>query len=177
MIKVGFWKRAAAIIIDLLLLDLVTKLSLYPLEKNIDFESFLTGDFLVGFDSQQLKGFLVYLLIYSLASLILSLCYFTYFHGSTGQTPGKMLLRIKIVKVSGEPLDFYTALIRWNGYFISASVMALGFLWVIFDKNKQGWHDKLAGTYVVKAETLSDNQPEDDAEHHKMHSHAEHGIE
>lgn len=67
-----------------------------------------------------------------------------------GQTIGKKLMGIKVVTVSGKPIDFGIALTRYIGYMISGLFMNIGYLWAIFDSNKQAWHDKLANTYVVK---------------------------
>ena len=78
--------------------------------------------------------------------------YFTWFHGATGQTPGKMLLKLRVVQPSGEPIGFGTAFLRWVGYIISSAVVLIGFLWVVFDRKRQGWHDKIAGTVVVRTE-------------------------
>ena len=66
-------------------------------------------------------------------------------------TPGKMLVSAEIVdaKSMGKP-STGQLIVRYIGYFISAFVFCLGFLWVAFDKRKQGWHDKMAGTLVVK---------------------------
>jgi len=149
VVKIGFWKRAVAITIDLVFLDLATKISLFPLERSIGLEDVMPAD-LFTTDTIQAKGFLLYVVLYLFAGLILSSVYFTYFHSVTGQSLGKGLLKIKTIQTSGEPLNFKIAFIRWGGYFISGLAMYLGFLWVLFDKNKQGWHDKIAGTYVVK---------------------------
>jgi len=78
--------------------------------------------------------------------------YFTWFHGATGQTPGKMLLKLRVVQPSGEPIGFGTAFLRWVGYIISSAVVLIGFVWVVFDRKKQAWHDKIAGTVVVRTE-------------------------
>jgi uncharacterized RDD family membrane protein YckC len=80
-------------------------------------------------------------------------------------TPGKMVIRAKIVdaKTGGAPsLSQYV--IRYLGYYLSMIPLFLGFLWVAFDPKKQGWHDKLAGTVVVRpkqrgTETVSFEQP------------------
>ena len=66
-------------------------------------------------------------------------------------TPGKMVISAKIVdaKTLGEP-STGQLIVRYIGYFISAFVFCLGFLWIAFDKRKQGWHDKIAGTVVIK---------------------------
>ncbi len=68
-----------------------------------------------------------------------------------GATPGKMLLRIQIVeRSSGEVPSIWRNLIRYIGYFISSIFLGLGFLWMIWDRDKVGWHDKMAGTVVVR---------------------------
>ena len=67
-----------------------------------------------------------------------------------GQTVGKKALKIKVVSVDKKALDYKTAIIRYIGYFVSSIVFCLGFFWIIWDDEKQGWHDKIAGTYVVK---------------------------
>ena len=149
MIKIGFWKRAVAITIDLVFLNVSTKISLLPLKRSIDLGDTIPADLFL-MDTFQAKVFLLYVILYLFVGLILSLVYFTYFHSATGQSIGKGLLKIKAIQTSGEPLNFKIAFIRWGGYFISGLAMYLGFLWVLFDKNKQGWHDKIAGTYVVK---------------------------
>jgi uncharacterized RDD family membrane protein YckC len=130
-------------------LDVSTKISLLPLKRSIDLGDIIPAD-LFSMDTFQAKVFLLYVILYLFVGLILSLVYFTYFHSATGQSIGKRLLKIKAIQTSGEPLNFKIAFIRWGGYFISGLAMYLGFLWVLFDKNKQGWHDKIAGTYVVK---------------------------
>ncbi len=68
-----------------------------------------------------------------------------------GQSPGKIALNIKIVKVDGNQVGFGTALIREViGKFISSLIILLGYIWILFDGKRQGWHDKIASTYVVK---------------------------
>ena len=64
-------------------------------------------------------------------------------------TPGKMLLKLKIVQENGNTLDIKTALIRYFSYILSGIVIFLGYIWIGFDAKKQGWHDKIAKTYVV----------------------------
>ena len=67
-----------------------------------------------------------------------------------GQTIGKRAMGIKVVRADGKALDYAEAVVRYLGYIISAIPFGLGFLWVIWDKKKQGWHDKIAKTLVVK---------------------------
>lgn len=66
-------------------------------------------------------------------------------------TPGKMALRLRILDAeSGLPASTGQYIGRYLGYVVSTIPVGLGFLWVAFDRRKQGWHDKLAGTVVVK---------------------------
>lgn len=157
MVKIGFWKRAVAIIVDFILLKSAVKISLLPLQWSLDFDNTLATDLFLGMDTQQTKEYLLYAILYLFSGLILSLVYFTYFHSSTGQTIGKKLIKIKVIQASGGPINYKIALIRWAGYFISGLVVFLGFFCVAFDKDKQGWHDKIAGTYVVKAWRINED--------------------
>ncbi|MEB0163493.1 RDD family protein, partial [Glaciimonas sp. CA11.2] len=66
-------------------------------------------------------------------------------------TPGKMVIGATIVDAeTGEPPSLKQHVIRYIGYYLSAIIFCLGFIWVGFDRKKQGWHDKLAGTVVVR---------------------------
>lgn len=84
----------------------------------------------------------------TLFSVVIALCYFALFVGWRGQTPGKMLLGLKIIRTSGEEVGYARALVRWLGQCLSA--LLFGFFMVAFSRRKQGLHDKLAGTYVVR---------------------------
>lgn len=68
-----------------------------------------------------------------------------------GQTPGKMVMGIRVVKTDGTPLTTGDVIVRYFGYYINSMVACIGWLWATMDENKQGWHDKLARTYVVKS--------------------------
>ena|SRR3989344_2005139 len=80
--------------------------------------------------------------------------YLVYMIGSRGQTLGKMALNLKVIKLeTGKNPDYVSAFIREVvGRLISGIVLALGYLWMIWDPKKQGWHDKIAGTVVVKVD-------------------------
>lgn len=71
-----------------------------------------------------------------------------------GQTPGKMVMKIRVVKVDGGPLNSADSLVRYGGYVINSLpfLFGLGWLWAVIDPRRQGWHDKLARTCVVVAE-------------------------
>jgi uncharacterized RDD family membrane protein YckC len=68
-----------------------------------------------------------------------------------GTTPGKRALGMYVVKEDGQRAGFGTMLLReWVGRAISGLVFGLGYLWILFDKDRQAGHDKLASTYVVE---------------------------
>ncbi len=84
-------------------------------------------------------------------SFVISLAYTWYFlTRHNGQTPGKMVMKIRVIKKDGLPLDDATAIVRYVGYYISGAIV-IGLLWAFWDDKKQGWHDKVANTLVVKA--------------------------
>ena len=90
----------------------------------------------------------------NLASIVFSLAYFTYFEGGpTGQTIGKRALGIRVIDFkAGGPIGYGRGLLRTIGRYLSALVILLGYLWMLWDKEKQTWHDKIAGTVVVPVE-------------------------
>lgn len=84
--------------------------------------------------------------------ILVGIIYFIYFWTQkNGQTLGDKVLGIRVVREDGKPIDITTGVIRYIGYIVSSLVIGLGFLWVIWDAKKQGWHDKIASTIVVKA--------------------------
>ena len=82
--------------------------------------------------------------------LIVWTVYYVWMLGKYGQTVGKMVMKIKVVKEDGSPISYSDALIRELTSYLSAVVLFLGFLWVIWDSKKQAWHDKIVKTIVVK---------------------------
>ena len=69
----------------------------------------------------------------------------------SGQTPGKMAMGIRVIKADGTAISDTDAVIRFIGYYINSFIVMLGWLWAFVDNNRQGLHDKLASTYVVRA--------------------------
>jgi len=82
--------------------------------------------------------------------VLINPAYFVGFWRLRGQTPGKMALGLKIVAEDGSPLSWGRAIVRYLGWLAGGLVLALGYIWVAFDAKRQGWHDKLARTYVVR---------------------------
>lgn len=67
-----------------------------------------------------------------------------------GTTVGGIVCNLKIVRVDGREIDWSTAIVRALGCFLSLIVCGLGFIWIAFDPGRQAWHDKIAGTAVVR---------------------------
>ncbi len=84
--------------------------------------------------------------------LLISVVYFTFFHGRTGQTPGDAALGIRVVDARdrlGQPIGYGRAVLRWVVSLVSGVVIVLGYLWMLWDPKKQTWHDKAAGSLPV----------------------------
>jgi uncharacterized RDD family membrane protein YckC len=70
--------------------------------------------------------------------------------GASGQTLGKRLLGIRLIDFgNGGPIGYPRAVIRFFGRYVSAIVILLGYFWMLWDREKQCWHDKFAGDVVV----------------------------
>lgn len=89
----------------------------------------------------------------SIAAVVLLLAYFVWYFDMLrkGTTPGKRLLGLQVVRTRSEGIPGFKVMFVREvvGRFLSALVFGLGYLWAVFDKNAQAWHDKLAGTVVV----------------------------
>ena len=156
----GFWIRLAAFIID----GIISSCIFFII-------GVILGIILVFWEGMSLDAFLGIWYV----DVLLGVVYYVGFWTWRGQTPGKMLVRIKIVRTDGSSIGLGRAFIRYlmfvvgsiasllqsnftvlggrdTDYFLSTInlLVLVGFLWVAFDSHKQGIHDKLADTYVVK---------------------------
>ncbi|SHE73568.1 Uncharacterized membrane protein YckC, RDD family [Lampropedia hyalina DSM 16112] len=131
----GFWIRVAASIIDSLLIACLTT----PLAYLFYGAEYWSSDDLAA-------GPVDVLLTWVLPAVAVVL-----FWLYRQATPGKMLFGLRVVDArSGATLGVGQAIGRYLAYFVAAIPLLLGLIWVAFDGRKQGWHDKLAGTVVVK---------------------------
>lgn len=87
--------------------------------------------------------------------LLIDFAYFGFFEGGpAGQTVGKRVMNIRVIRYdTGGPLGWGTALLRHLCRILSSIPCFLGFLWMLWDKEKMTWHDKLSGTVVVPTST------------------------
>lgn len=131
----GFWIRVAAAIID----AIVVNLAIAVLVGVVGGLIYLVSKSLIGF-----------YLVMAPASLV-GLAYHVYFPATRGATPGKNILGLRIRRQDGvEPLGYGTAVLRIVGYMVSGIILYIGFLMVAFTERKQGLHDMIAKTEVVR---------------------------
>jgi len=130
----GFWLRFGAYVLDLLILFLL----LFFL-TNI-FLPFITGLF-----KSALSTF-----VFSLIVLAIKMLYFVTLWVWRGQTLGMMITGIKVIRTDSSEIDWYRAALRFGAGILCVLTLFLGFIWIALDAKKQGLHDKIADTYVVK---------------------------
>ena len=144
----GFWIRLVALLIDGIILGVVGGIitAVFGGVLGTAFVSSATKPL-----SATTGGFAGLIGAMQLLILAVEIAYFVGLTGAYGATLGKMVLGLRVVNANGQKIGFGKAALRETiGRWVSGIAFGLGYLWVAFDQKKQGWHDKLAGTYVVK---------------------------
>lgn len=136
----GFWRRLVAFILDSFLFSaIVAPLLLIVYGRDYFYWS-----------SEQTGIFAIYGTVDFLLTTLLPIVLIIGFWIKLGATPGKILLDCKVVDAKTlQSLSWKKALLRCLAYFVSALPIYLGFVWIAFDKRKQGLHDKIASTLVL----------------------------
>jgi uncharacterized RDD family membrane protein YckC len=124
--KASFWERMGAAFLDMVVVGFITGIAHRPL------------------------GYLLAFLNGPPIFFIVALAYFAGLWAWKGTTIGGIVLKLQVVRQDGGPLTFLVALVRGLAAAFSAVVFFLGFFWIGWDREKQGWHDKIAGTVVVR---------------------------
>jgi len=138
----GFWMRLGAYIVDFVIVVLAVYTT-YLVSGLIYFAA--TGQ--LGSDEPAPTAVAMVALILCLAVAIgYPICFWRW----RGQTPGKMVLRIRVVRSDGSSLTWGAAIARFLGYIVAWITCGVLFLWVAFDRHKRGVHDRIADTCVVK---------------------------
>jgi uncharacterized RDD family membrane protein YckC len=131
----GFWIRTAARLIDTILMLFIRG----PILTLIYGSGYWTS---INTEPRLWDMFLNYV-----APAVAILTFWVY----KSATPGKMLFKLKIVDAeSGGPPGTGQLIGRYLGYYVSTIPLMMGIIWVAFDERKQGWHDKLAKTLVIR---------------------------
>lgn len=134
---VDFWPRVGATLVDMLVITLVT----YPLLYLVYGAAYFTVQ-----SDAPFRGFPDFAI-----SMLLPFLGVVLFWLKKQATPGKMVVAARVVDAkTGKTLTVGQAVGRYLGYIVATIPFGLGLLWVIFDRRKQGWHDKMAGTVVVR---------------------------
>lgn len=129
----GFWIRFLAHIIDsLIMTPIFVVLGVIAAMTGVPLEESSVG-------------------ILDLVVLVLTFVFYIGCWVKFAGTPGKRILKLKILDAdTGENLTAGKALIRYLMYLVSYLLLCIGLIWAAFDKKKQGWHDKVANSVVVK---------------------------
>jgi uncharacterized RDD family membrane protein YckC len=145
----GFWPRFFAFLIDTLILVGVIWLynGIWGLASGTGFWGEEVADpFLPDTAAGSGSSFWI---LSSVILFVIVVAYFICFWGWRGQTPGKMVMRMKIVRFDGARIGWGIAVVRFLGYIISILLFLIGFFWVAYDSRRQGFHDKVADTFVI----------------------------
>jgi len=141
----GFWLRLAASLIDMIIVFIVIFI---PLSLIYGEEYWNTNQLFLGFWDVILNYVIPF---------IVTIWFWLRFFG----TPGKMALRLHIVDAkTGSKMTLGQAVFRYFAYLVAVLPLGLGLFWIGIDKKKQGWHDKLAGTVVLKNGQSDPDNPE-----------------
>jgi uncharacterized RDD family membrane protein YckC len=125
--RAGFWRRFVASAIDGVLLNVVGSV--------------------IGAAAGMSMGASVGVMV---VIVVLSIAYVAVLEGTSGQTIGKAAMSIRVVDAdTGEPIGISRGVGRWFGRIVSTIPLYLGYLWMLWDRDKQTWHDKMASTVVV----------------------------
>jgi len=147
----GFWIRVLARLIDGLIIGIPFSILFGLLAA---FGGLFASNSSSSNQSAQTAAFTLFggafLLLY-LFAIVVSIGYWIYFWGTTGETLGMRLLRLRIVDANtGGPIGYGRAAIRLLMTFVNTWACYIGWIWVAFDPRKQGWHDKVANSVVIR---------------------------
>lgn len=151
----GFISRLIAFLIDLAIISLIVVVVTWVLSRPLALFGLSLTEPCSEINSDSVLTILetswCYLLKFSLpiASFLVVVGYPLILWTLTGQTIGKYALGLRIVRMNGRQVTFFTSVRRLIGYVVSILFFGLGFLWILVSNQRQGWHDKIAGTSVI----------------------------
>jgi len=147
--QAGLSRRSVAFLIDYAILEVLRWITLNPLfsGREISLDQILKAA--SSGRLEELSGMLIWLMVILNLVFLLWGFYFVLFTWQLGQTPGKKLLGIIVVREDGQPMNLKVSMVRFIGLNVSLMAFGLGFFWAAFDKKGQTWHDKMAKTQAV----------------------------
>ncbi len=159
----GFVTRFIALAIDLAIATGMTAavswVMMLPADLfGIDLSSCSPGDFSSLESAFGAIWCVSYLIVMPIVLAITFAGYFIVLWTLTGWTIGKGLLGLRVVRMDGRPMNLARSLIRYWAYFVSLIPLGAGFWWVLISDRRQGWHDKIAGTYVLYSWEAKEHQ-------------------
>ena len=143
-LRAGFWLRSMALAMDSVILFLLV--AIFVVLGFLSLSMAAVGERGISLFRQ------VWIILPTTLPLgfVLMLSYFTFFHGTWGQTIGKMIFGLRVVRTTGQSLTFSRAFMRALGYFLSAIPFFFGFFCVALTSSKRSWHDALTDTMVIR---------------------------
>ena len=139
----GFGRRAAAVVIDFTIVTIVAS----PFAAI--FLTFFMPDITPNFNTI-LNDTRLYAVLITLTTIIQAIYYGYFLSQQAGQTLGKRLMKIRVLKLDGTALSVWEAVLRnVIGYQLSNIILGVGFLWMFTNKNHRTWHDMVVDTIVV----------------------------
>jgi len=147
--RAGFLIRGVAFGIDMLLVLMMMGIIAAVAGIILGYYTGVVESIITSEEFGYLKEFLPHVKRIALFMLIVPPCYFILLTAVFGQTLGKMIGGIRVIRTDGARVGLFISTIRFFCYSISGVLLGVGFLWVIWDEQRQGWHDMLADTMVV----------------------------
>ncbi|MDP4089319.1 MAG: RDD family protein [Bacillota bacterium] len=132
--KAGFILRVTALTIDEIILVSAT---------------FILIQFIKWVINEEITHSLLFIILFY---ELLDYNYYTLFWVFGGQTPGKMLMKTKLVKMNGSRFTYKDSFIRYWTWMVGVALLGVGYFWIAWNKNKQGWNDITAKTYVIRVQ-------------------------
>lgn len=141
----GFFRRAGAFLVDILVIALLS--ALMAVMAYIGYKVGLAAHN----RAVSWSNAAPFLSFMTTASVGLATVYFVVFHGMAGKTIGKWLFGLRVTGAGRVPITYRRALLRWIGTVgLGAASFGVAFLWILWQREKRGWHDFLARTWVIR---------------------------
>ena len=147
----GFFSRMSAFIVDSVIITLIVLLTNWLISRLLQFYTPIqigSCEPIQGFDLVNISCHLTTWTL-SIFTAVFPFFYFLSFWILAGRTPGQFGLGIAVVRLDGRRITFFSGMLRMIGYVIGFLSLGIGFLWILVDDRRQGWHDKIAKTCVI----------------------------